>query len=71
MWIESTFAFTVMEQWEKLLKNVLTRAVTIFTVTSIIVTIWLIKALPQRLTVMHHRAVYYWWGNEGDQRALL
>ncbi|GLB41050.1 putative small subunit of serine palmitoyltransferase-like [Lyophyllum shimeji] len=64
MWIESTFAFTVMEQWEKLL------VLTIFTVTFFIVMAWLIEALPQRLVLTYHRAIYYLWGHEGNGRII-
>ncbi|KAF5381663.1 hypothetical protein D9615_005463 [Tricholomella constricta] len=65
MWIESTFAFTVMEQWEKIL------LITIFAVMFVLLITGLIKYLPQRLAVMQRRAVYYLWGgHEGDERLL-
>lgn len=44
--------------------------VTIFIVLFILVLTGLLRYLPQHLIVMQRRAVYYLWGQEGDERLL-
>lgn len=53
---------SMLEPWEKVLM------VTIFTVSFVFVVAGLFKYLPHHLDVMHHRAVYYLWGQDGDAR---
>ncbi|KAG6828793.1 hypothetical protein H0H92_006732 [Tricholoma furcatifolium] len=63
IWIEATFAFSVMEDSEKYV------LFTVFAITFILIVTGLVKYLPQRLAVMQQRAVYYIWG-QGDERLL-
>ncbi|RDB26829.1 hypothetical protein Hypma_005365 [Hypsizygus marmoreus] len=64
MWFESTFVLSMLEPWEKIL------LLTIFAVTFILVMTGLVKYLPHHLLLMQRRAVYYLWGQEGDERLL-
>ncbi|KAF8066779.1 hypothetical protein FPV67DRAFT_1496409 [Lyophyllum atratum] len=64
MWFESTFVLSMLEPWEKIL------LLTIFVVLFILITMGLFKYLPQHVVIMHRRALYYLWGQEGDERLL-
>ncbi|EDQ99856.1 uncharacterized protein LACBIDRAFT_315191 [Laccaria bicolor S238N-H82] len=64
MWFESTFVLSMLEPWEKFLM------LTIFTVLFILVVTGLFKYLPHHLVIMRGRAMYYLWGQEGDERIL-
>jgi hypothetical protein len=44
--------------------------VSIFGTLFILVLVGIVKYMPQHLFIMHRRAVYYLWGEEGDQRLL-
>ncbi|EKM77589.1 hypothetical protein AGABI1DRAFT_108085 [Agaricus bisporus var. burnettii JB137-S8] len=59
MWFESTFVLSMLEPWEK----VLLLSILIF--SSLLIVTALFKYLPHHLNVMHHRAVYYIWGQDG------
>ncbi|KAJ7220523.1 hypothetical protein GGX14DRAFT_325847, partial [Mycena pura] len=64
MWIESTFVLSMLEPWEKIL------LLTIFAVLFVLVGSAIVMYLPHHLAVMKGRAMYYLWGQEGDERAL-
>ncbi|KAG5636483.1 hypothetical protein H0H81_007848 [Sphagnurus paluster] len=64
MWFESTFVLSMLEPWEKLM------LLTMLGITLILVMTGLVKYLPQHLVIMQRRAVYYLWGQEGDERIL-
>jgi hypothetical protein len=81
MWFESTFVLSMLEPWEKILlsssqpllvhffgTNVL--LVTIFAGLFMLVFSGIIMYMPHHLVVMQRRAVYYLWGQEGDERLL-
>ncbi|KAF5381664.1 hypothetical protein D9615_005462 [Tricholomella constricta] len=84
MWFESTFVLSMLEPWEKILlcKSIpsllvltteltpLYGLVTIFVGTFILVMTGLVKYLPEHIVIMQRRAVYYLWGQEGDERLL-
>lgn len=82
IWFESTFVLSMLEPWEKILlrefvpliplKYYLTYVllVTIFTILFVLVFTGILKYLPHHLVVMRVRAVYYLWGQEGDERLL-
>jgi len=64
MWFESTFVLSMLEPWEKIL------LLTILAVLFVLVFTGILKYLPHHLVVMRGRAVYYLWGQEGDERLL-
>ncbi|ESK84670.1 hypothetical protein Moror_656 [Moniliophthora roreri MCA 2997] len=57
MWVEGTFALTVMEPWEKLV------VVFAFLVMSILVSVSLIRFLPAKITTIQRQTAYYLWGH--------
>ncbi|KIM58340.1 hypothetical protein SCLCIDRAFT_128380 [Scleroderma citrinum Foug A] len=64
MKFEATFAFTMLEPWEKLLCMI------IFTFFTLLVLSGLYRYLPEHLFIMQKRASYYLWGQGGDERIL-
>ncbi|KAJ7267454.1 hypothetical protein C8J57DRAFT_1450499 [Mycena rebaudengoi] len=64
MWFESTFVLSMLEPWEKIL------LITIFAGLFMLVFSGIIMYMPHHLVVMQRRAVYYLWGQEGDERLL-
>ena len=78
IWLESTFALTLYEPWEKVIVDqpffsvlhltccVLSNVVTIFVIISIAILVGLLKYLrvPRHLSVMQRCAIYYLWGSE-------
>ncbi|KAF9465887.1 hypothetical protein BDZ94DRAFT_1132914, partial [Collybia nuda] len=64
VWFESTFVLSMLEPWEKVM------LMTIFVSLYILVLTGLFRFLPRHLVVMQRRAVYYLWGQEGDERLL-
>ncbi|KAK0195154.1 hypothetical protein F5146DRAFT_923521 [Armillaria mellea] len=58
IWFEATFAFTVLEPWEKMVLLIVFISVT-FCLTV------LFKYLPQQIEQMKRHAIYYLWGQEG------
>ncbi|KIM24992.1 hypothetical protein M408DRAFT_331465 [Serendipita vermifera MAFF 305830] len=60
MWVESTFALTMLERWEKIL------------VAGLVLFVWLLfiagatSYLPQHLKFLTRRARYYLLGNEKE-----
>ena len=57
-------------QLRSLTNNPFPLTVTIFTVLFILVVTGLFKYLPHHLVIMRGRAMYYLWGQEGDERIL-
>ena len=78
IWLESTFALTLYEPWEKVIVGqpffsvfqlaccVLSNVVTIFVIIFIAILVGLLKYLPRHLSVMQRRAIYYLWGSDED-----
>ncbi|KAF8664119.1 hypothetical protein AX16_000809 [Volvariella volvacea WC 439] len=64
LWFESTFCLTMMEPWEKLI------TMAVISVLLTLLLTGLFKYLPQHLVVMQRRAVYYLFGQEGDEKLL-
>ncbi|KAJ7472305.1 hypothetical protein B0H11DRAFT_2038478 [Mycena galericulata] len=64
MWFESTFVLSMLEPWEKIL------LITIFAVLFLLVCSGFVMYFPRHLGIMHRRAMYYLWGQEGDERLL-
>jgi len=64
MWVEATFALSMLEPWEKVL------VVTIVLLLMTLVLTGLYQYMPQHLVVMQHRATYYLFGQEGAERSL-
>ncbi|KAH9476013.1 hypothetical protein JR316_0011581 [Psilocybe cubensis] len=64
IWIESTFALTVYEPWEKVL------VLTIFSIFCTAMLIVLVKYLPHQFIVMRRRAIYYIWGEYSERSEL-
>ncbi|KAF9559089.1 hypothetical protein CPC08DRAFT_666792 [Agrocybe pediades] len=64
MWFESTFVLSMLEPWEKIL------LLTTFALLFFLVFTGVFKYMPQHLVVMRRRAIYYLWGQEGDERIL-
>ncbi|EDR12997.1 uncharacterized protein LACBIDRAFT_245790 [Laccaria bicolor S238N-H82] len=62
VWFEATFALTVMEPWEQSV------ALAIYLVVFVLILMYLVLYLPQHMVVMQRRAVYYLWGEEGDEK---
>ncbi|KDR70239.1 hypothetical protein GALMADRAFT_271655 [Galerina marginata CBS 339.88] len=60
LWIESTFALTVYEPWEKVV------VLTIFAILCLAMSIVLFKYLPGQFVVMRRRMIYYIWGGDLD-----
>lgn len=87
IWLESTFALTVYEPWEKVIVGrsffscfpidllhtmiCVSNVVTIFVIISIAMLVGLLKYLPRHLIVMQKRAVYYLWGSEEDRMGTM
>ena len=86
IWLESTFALTVYEPWEKVIVGqsffsffffpmtsmiCVSNVVTIFVIISIAMLVGLLKYLPRHLIVMQRRAVYYLWGSEEDRMGTM
>ncbi|PPR01195.1 hypothetical protein CVT26_016076 [Gymnopilus dilepis] len=64
MWFESTFVLSMLEPWEKVL---------LLTVLGFLFTLLfsgVFMYLPHHLKFLQQRAVYYLWGQEGDERLL-
>nr|GAT58893.1 predicted protein [Mycena chlorophos] len=64
MWFETTFVLSMLEPWEKIM------LLTIFAVLFILVCSGIVLYLPQHMSVMKGRAIYYLWGAEGDERVV-
>ncbi|KAF8154710.1 hypothetical protein B0H34DRAFT_660980 [Crassisporium funariophilum] len=64
MWFESTFVLSMLEPWEKIL------LLTTFVFLFFLVFSGLLTYMPHHLVVMRRRAMYYLWGQEGDERLL-
>ncbi|KAJ7621190.1 hypothetical protein FB45DRAFT_798945 [Roridomyces roridus] len=64
MWVESTFALSMLEPWEKIL------LITIFSVLFFLICSGIVMYFPRHLRQMHGRVMYYLWGQEGDERLL-
>jgi len=64
IWFESTFVLSLLEPWEKLL------IISILAMTCMLVLTGLFKYLPQHIIIMQRRAMYYIWGQEGDELIL-
>ncbi|KAG6864731.1 hypothetical protein C0991_007473 [Blastosporella zonata] len=62
MWFESTFVLSMLEPWEKVL------LVTLFFMSFVLVMTGIFKYLPEHVSLMLRRAMYYLWGQEGDER---
>ncbi|TFK96497.1 hypothetical protein BDV98DRAFT_493651, partial [Pterulicium gracile] len=58
VWFESTFALSMLEDWEKVL------LLTIFGSLLLLVITGLFKYLPQHILIMRSRAAYYLLGSE-------
>ncbi|KAF9554799.1 hypothetical protein CPC08DRAFT_712624 [Agrocybe pediades] len=56
--IESTFALTVYEPWEKVV------VLTIFGILFAAMCVVVFSYLPRQLVVMRRRSIYYLWGSE-------
>ncbi|TFK24125.1 hypothetical protein FA15DRAFT_593029 [Coprinopsis marcescibilis] len=63
MWLECTFALTVMETWERWL------VLTLYMILFGLVMMFLIL-MPYKLWSLKGRVVYYIWGQEGEERLL-
>ncbi|TDL20545.1 hypothetical protein BD410DRAFT_772507 [Rickenella mellea] len=61
MWVETTFALSMMEPWEKLLLLFIFSALTTLLVTG------LYKYLPHHLHTMQTRARFYLLGQDGGK----
>ena len=46
----------------------LTLTVAIYLVVFVLILVYLVLYLPQHVVVMQRRAVYYLWGEEGDEK---
>ncbi|KAJ6584310.1 hypothetical protein B0H10DRAFT_1688959, partial [Mycena sp. CBHHK59/15] len=64
MWFEGTFVLSMLEPWEKIL------LLTLFAGLCLLVLSGIFTYLPHHLVIMQRRAVYYLWGQEGDERLL-
>ncbi|KAF5310279.1 hypothetical protein D9619_010491 [Psilocybe cf. subviscida] len=64
IWIESTFALTVYEPWEKVV------VISVFAVLWVAITTVIFKYLPRQLIIMRRRALYYLFGAEVDETLL-
>ncbi|KAG5730843.1 hypothetical protein E4T56_gene6406 [Termitomyces sp. T112] len=64
IWFESTFVSSMLEPWEKILLLTILFASVVLVVTGIY------KYLPQQIFLIRRRAIYYLWGQEGDERLL-
>ncbi|KDR70241.1 hypothetical protein GALMADRAFT_255127 [Galerina marginata CBS 339.88] len=64
MWFESTFVLSMLEPWEKIL------LLTTFALLFLLVFTGILQYMPHHLVVMRRRAMYYLWGQEGDERIL-
>ncbi|PPQ88190.1 hypothetical protein CVT25_005155 [Psilocybe cyanescens] len=64
MWFESTFVLSMLEPWEKIL------LLSVFAMLFLLVSSAVLKYLPHHLVFMWRRAIYYLWGQEGDERIL-
>jgi len=64
MWVEATFALSMLEPWEKLL------VVTIVLLIMTLVLTGLYQYMPHHLAVMQRRSTYYLFGQEGAERSM-
>ncbi|KAF9527244.1 hypothetical protein CPB83DRAFT_427834 [Crepidotus variabilis] len=64
MWFESTFVFSMLEPWEKVMLLIIISFLFLLLGSSVL------KYLPQHLRFLRGRAVYYLWGQDGDERLL-
>ncbi|KAF9042892.1 hypothetical protein BJ165DRAFT_1312883, partial [Panaeolus papilionaceus] len=64
MWFESTFVLSMLEPWEKVL------LLTIFALLFVLISTAIFKYMPHHLLFLRRRAIYYLWGQEGDERLL-
>ncbi|KAK0437815.1 uncharacterized protein ARMOST_12620 [Armillaria ostoyae] len=62
MWFEATFVLSMLEPWEKVL------LLSILFISSTFFLTAFIRYMPQHLADMQRRAVYYLYGQEGDER---
>ncbi|KAF8908162.1 hypothetical protein CPB84DRAFT_1767459 [Gymnopilus junonius] len=60
IWIESTFALTVYEPWEKVV------VLTVFAILCTAIMIVFFRFLPRQLILMRKRSIYYLWGEDPD-----
>ncbi|KNZ75908.1 hypothetical protein J132_00921 [Termitomyces sp. J132] len=84
IWFESTFVSSMLEPWEKILLCALAYRllipsnrkvsdyflVTILFASVVLVVTGIYKYLPQQIFLIRRRAIYYLWGQEGDERLL-
>ncbi|KAJ8488606.1 hypothetical protein ONZ45_g10875 [Pleurotus djamor] len=64
VWFEATFAFSMLEPWEKIM---------LFMIMFVFAALFLtgaVKYFPTHLSIMRRRAVYYLIGQEGDEYLL-
>ncbi|KAF9004589.1 hypothetical protein BDQ17DRAFT_1213966, partial [Cyathus striatus] len=64
MWFESTFVLSMLEPWEKVL------LLSILAITFTLLMSGIFTYLPRHVLLMQRRAVYYLWGQDGDERLL-
>ncbi|EIW84083.1 hypothetical protein CONPUDRAFT_119658 [Coniophora puteana RWD-64-598 SS2] len=62
--VESTLAMSMLEPWEKLL------CVIIATLFALLLMTGIYQYLPQHVSVMQKRAIYYLFGQEGEDSVL-
>ena len=82
---EATLAFSMLEPWEKFLSSTFfwcflvwvivqrsygTSAVAIFMFLALLLLSGLYQYLPQHVSIMRQRVIYYLWGQDGDDRLL-
>ncbi|KAH9475880.1 hypothetical protein JR316_0011440 [Psilocybe cubensis] len=76
MWFESTFVLSMLEPWEKILLryHALTdssnNVVSVLALLFLLLSSAILKYMPHHLLFLRRRAMYYLWGQEGDERIL-
>ncbi|KZT25575.1 hypothetical protein NEOLEDRAFT_1064817 [Neolentinus lepideus HHB14362 ss-1] len=65
VWLESTFAMTMLDPWEKIV------LVTLWLFLTTVIVTGTVKYLPQHLYFIQRRAVYYIMGREGNIGELV
>ncbi|KAF8121776.1 hypothetical protein EV363DRAFT_871810 [Boletus edulis] len=61
---EATLAFSMLEPWEKIL------SMFVFMFFALLLVSGLYQYLPQHVSIMRQRAIYYLWGEDGEDRLL-
>ncbi|KAF9263425.1 hypothetical protein L218DRAFT_865074 [Marasmius fiardii PR-910] len=64
VWVEGTFALSVMEPWEKFL------VLFVFLVLISLLLTSIIRFLPSQLINMHRRMIYYLWGGHDPHKSM-